>query len=272
MNNLFKINPTIRETNKYLNEIVRELLKKHGQVSSEEFEKELIAITGISYKQVKNYKNDPKPNRRLKDNAIVLKFVRERRKKDAKKRAAILSLKVVIILTLIGFAIHNWPTKEDSKVFIVDNSNSVVDQHINDSKLKTANFHIKMKLPQLDWMLRLGPIENSDFDLDKFECISAEENLKSCAYKLNNNDLSVSILISESMIERYSISTYNSSNVENLESQVNELIKGLQRVENNTTKAFIYKSDYETIQFEKSVWEDVPSKPEAYVINARLNL
>ena len=83
---LFRFNPTIRETNQYLSKTVDDLLKKHGGVSDEDFERDLVATTGIGWKQVKNYKNHPKPGERLKDNSIVIKFVRERRKQNTGRK------------------------------------------------------------------------------------------------------------------------------------------------------------------------------------------
>lgn len=269
---LFNFNPTIRETNKYLNEIVEELLKKHGQVSNEEFEKELVAITGISYKQVKNYKNDPKPNRRLKDNAIVLKFVRERRKKDAKKRALILGIKVMTILAAIGFAIHQWPSKEDSKVYVINNSPVETDLKLDESKLQAADLHAKIKLPKVGWTVKLGPLTNSKLDLDEFDCKAVESNLKNCEYKLNDNDLRFSFSIIGPIIERISVSTYDSKSVEVLERQALDLIQNFTKVDNPSGTSSIYKTDLEIIQFEKTVWKDEPGKPTSFVLNARLNL
>ena len=91
---------TIREANKYLDEVVEELKLKHEKVTHEDFDKDLEEITGIRWKQVKNYKNHPNPGQEIQDNSKVKTFILERRRHNKAhifKRSGVLLLTLVII-------------------------------------------------------------------------------------------------------------------------------------------------------------------------------
>ena len=78
--------PTIKEANRYLDKLADELLAKHGS-QNEAFEAEILAITGISNRQRKNYKNHPQPRKeRLKQNSLVIKYIRDCQKRDKRRQ------------------------------------------------------------------------------------------------------------------------------------------------------------------------------------------
>lgn len=79
---MFQRKITVREVNKYLSAVIDELLVKHGKVSNPGFESELEQITGIHWKQVKNYRNHPQQDLAVSDNAKVKKFVLSQRRKS----------------------------------------------------------------------------------------------------------------------------------------------------------------------------------------------
>jgi hypothetical protein len=95
---------SVREANKYLDRVVEELKLKHEKVSHEDFDNDLEAITGIRWKQVKNYKNHPKPGQEIQDNSKVKIFIYEQRKKNKAHLAKRLALLLggVAILLFVG--------------------------------------------------------------------------------------------------------------------------------------------------------------------------
>lgn len=95
-------NIRVKEVNKYLSPLIRDLKLKHVKVTNPDFEKELAALTGIGWKQVKNYQNHPNPNQVLNDNSKVRAFVLKKRSLDTSYRLKeILFACVIIVLILI---------------------------------------------------------------------------------------------------------------------------------------------------------------------------
>ena len=74
--------PTVSEVNRYIKPIVEELAAKHQKVTHPDFDQELREITGIGWKQVKNYRNHPNQTLSIQKNSKVLSFVFKSRKQD----------------------------------------------------------------------------------------------------------------------------------------------------------------------------------------------
>ncbi len=218
---LFQLNPTIREANKYLSETVEVLTAKHGGVSSEDFEKELVSITGIGWKQVKNYKNHPKPSERLKDNALVLKFIRQKQSQDKGRKVRRFLIYAVSLIAFV-FLIYWYVSKpREIEQFVVHQVPPSA--HTTESK-ETKIF---LKLSSKGWLFRLGPTNQSDIPLDKFICSDLQGmNMKNCSYNEVSgvNGLQVAIILDGGIIRRYTIMAFNPDDVHNLMGQLSKLL------------------------------------------------
>lgn len=214
---MFRINPTIRQTNKYLSEVVEDLSVKHGGVSNEDFESELIAITGIGWKQVKNYKNHPKPGDRLKDNAVVLKFVLKKQKTEKWRNPSLYGAIATLTLTLLTgiYLIATRPRPIEQ--FVVHQ----VPPSSHRSDFKETKVYLK--LDSKSWTFRLGPFEHSSVPISKFQCTAQLElNGKQCSFQESDRDNAVqaTVYLDGGIIRRYSIMTNNEQDVESLLNQL----------------------------------------------------
>lgn len=273
---LFQFNPTIKETSKYLQETVDELLKKHGSVSNPDFEKELIETTGIAYKQIKNYKNHPKPNQRIKDNAIVIKFVREKRKQNRLKIYAANGIKMVPLIIAAVAAWYFWPKSPPApqKIYVI-NGTPVETAPPSMPQGNEAELRISLKIPELGWHLRLGEVTESKFDERHFKC-SAIFGTKQMRCKHDGDaqsPVSVSYLKEGTIIQQISVSTYNSDAVSDLEAQVLAASKGLQEDRREPGRAAkVYRSSREVLMFEKSEWKSRTPPLKQISISLRLDI
>lgn len=272
---LFQFNPTIKETSKYLQETVDQLLKKHGSVSNPDFEKELIETTGIAYKQIKNYKNHPKPNQRIKDNAIVIKFVREKRKQNRLKIYAANGIRTVPLIIVAILAWHFWPKSQPvaEKIYVI-NGTPVESPPQSMPPGKESELRISIRIPKTTWLLRLGEISESKLDEGKFKCVTVlEANQFRCKYDGDaQTPVSVSYLKEGSIIQQISVSSYNSESVNDLEAQVVSASRGLQEVPHPGSTAKMYRSEHEVLEFEKSVWKSAPPLKTHIAISLRLDI
>lgn len=212
---MFRFNPTIRETNQYLSKTVDDLLKKHGGVSNEDFERDLVAATGIGWKQVKNYKNHPKPGERLKDNSIVIKFIRERRKQDTSRKVRLGALAVVGFGIIVAFGYRYITTPKTIEAFAV---HEVAQLPPNYDKLETKVF-----LEVRDFVLRLGPIKHSKIPLDKFSCskISAE-GLTNCTFSETDTVglFQIVLILDHDFVRRYSVVSVDPLEIKKMREQL----------------------------------------------------
>lgn len=218
---LFQLNPSIRETNKYLSETVEALTAKHGGVSSEDFEKELVSITGIGWKQVKNYKNHPKPGERLKDNALVLKFIRQKQNQDTGRKIRRF-LAYTAPLVVLVFSVYWYVSKpREIEQFVVHQVPPSA--HATEAK----ETRIFLKLSSKGWLFRLGPTSQSDIPLDKFSCLDLQGmTMKNCSYNEASgvDGLQVAIILDGGVIRRYTIIAFNSEDVQSLMGQLSKLL------------------------------------------------
>ncbi len=218
---LFQLNPTIREANKYLSETVEVLTAKHGGVSSEDFEKELVSITGIGWKQVKNYKNHPKPSERLKDNALVLKFIRQKQNQDTGRKIRLFFAYTIPLIAVV-FSIYWYVSKpREIEQFVIHE----VPPSAHTTEAKETR--IFLKLPSKSWLFRLGPTNQSDIPLDKFTCSDLQGmGMKNCSYNEASgvDGLQAVIILDGGVIRRYTIMAFNSDDVQSLMGQLSKLL------------------------------------------------
>lgn len=212
---LFRFNPTIRETNQYLSKTIDDLLKKHGGVSNEDFERDLVAATGIGWKQVKNYKNHPRPGERLKDNSVVIKFIRERRKQDTGRKVW-RSVVTFASFGVIGFFAYRYiTTPKTIEAFAV---HEVAQLPPNYDKLETKVF-----LEVKNFVLRLGPIKHSKVPLDKFSCSKLPAvGLTNCTFSETDADglFQIILILDHDFVRRYSVVTVEPLEIEKLIEQL----------------------------------------------------
>ncbi|MBL7670757.1 MAG: hypothetical protein JNM39_09740 [Bdellovibrionaceae bacterium] len=217
---LFRFNPTIRETNKYLSKTVDELLKKHGGVSNEDFERDIVATTGIGWKQVKNYKNHPKPNERLKDNSVVVKYIRECRAKDIFRRIRFYALAFSGI-AVVGFIFYRYVTAlKTVEAFAVHEVAQPLPP--NYDKLETKVF-----LEVRDFVLRLGPIKHSKVPLEKFSCSKLPVvGLTNCTFSVTNSSglFQIVLILDHDFVRRFSVVSVEPSEIEKLREQLGDRV------------------------------------------------
>lgn len=218
---LFRFNPTIREANKYLTDVTNALSAKHGGVSNEEFEKELVDTTGIGWKQVKNYKNHPKPSERLKDNSVVLKYITQMREKDTGRKVRRNATGVLVLAGIFG-GLYWYGTKPKTvEQFIIH------EVPPNNQKTQIAITRIFLKLESKKWLFRLGPIETSKVPIDQFSCfIDAGLGTKSCSFNevTPAGNMQAFILLDGDIVRRYSIMSFDQKDIQNLMVQLSDLL------------------------------------------------
>lgn len=214
---MFRINPTIREANKYLSGTVDALLKKHGGVSNEDFERDLVNATGIGWKQVKNYKNHPKPGERLKDNAVVLRFVLQARARDTGRKVRRITTKAVAVLAL-AYAVF-WYATAPKKIeqFVIHE----VPPNAHSSEV--VDTRVFLTLPSKSWMFRLGPLEHSSLPVDKFTCLDNQGGgTRSCSFR--ESDVQATVVLDGDMVRRYTIVAFRSEDIAELKGRLVDLL------------------------------------------------
>ncbi len=91
----------IREVNRYLKPVIKELLERHGKVTNPDFEDDLESITGIRYRMAKSYLYSPKPFQVVKDNSKIQRFILEQRRQHRIRRFAPLFLVALMIVAML---------------------------------------------------------------------------------------------------------------------------------------------------------------------------
>ena len=225
--NLFRINPTIRETNRYLNKTVEALLKKHGNVSNEEFEKELVAVTGIGWKRVKDYKNHPKPGQRLKDNSLVVKYVRECRRRDKTRRFIRIGVAVVGAFTLVTFSYYFLTKPKPVEQFVIHEAPPTAPHKIDNVETK-----VFIEVPSRGWLFRVGPMKHSKIPLDKFICAKMPTmNLTNCSLNEMSKEgvFQAAILIDGDIVRKFTVMTFNQEDIDAIRTQLAARVRASQR-------------------------------------------
>lgn len=244
---VFNIPITVKEANFYIDREVKRLLDIHVKVSNPEFEEELIKSSGIGWKQVKNYKNHPRPYQVINDNAKILEFVERSRNLDRWFKLKVLSLYsliLVIIAAPIG-GIWFYLANQVPKTYIVK-TNITNSQNLKFPKqFKFAP--LLFKVPNSLIKLQLGPVQNSNINLSNFNCTELETiKSKNCQISIDEKSTIV-LLLSNNVI--YKIS-YTFGNDENIPEEVLNLKK---QIEKNFKKTTSVENIYLTEKYENEI-------------------
>ncbi|MGE4130241.1 MAG: hypothetical protein AB7F86_01315 [Bdellovibrionales bacterium] len=191
-----------------------ELQRKHGNVSNEDFERELTEIAGIGYKQVKNYKNHPKPGHRLKDNAVVIKFVRERQRLDTGRKVRRAIVMGLFVIALVGGAYRALTAPRKIESFAIHEVPVPVSEP--DRMVESKVF---IEVPSTGWLLRLGPIKNTRIPMERFTCdkiVGMQQ--ENCQFVGAN--LQVTIIKDGDLIKRYTILSTAADDAADIERQL----------------------------------------------------
>jgi hypothetical protein len=245
-NILYKKKITIKEVNKYLDIVVEDLKKKHEKVTHEDFDNELESITGIRWKQVKNYKNHPNPGQEIQDNSKIKFFVFEQRKKDK-----FFKTKQLIILSSlcigIAFIIYRLlrPTEVIKEVNFISNTESII-----------INPKLTLGIPGLgDVQLGMAPDSFSGID-----CKNLDLERLLCSKNLPENKGVVSLFFQRTVLTRLTLTTTDQVIYEKIrDSLKNELSKFIKKDENlhPSLVTISYTSEGEKINF-SHLSSDVP--------------
>ena len=173
----FRLNPTVREINRYLSPLIEELTRKHVKVSNPEFEEELKALTGIGWKQVKNYKNHPKPGQRLNDNASINEFVYKSRKQDKKRTIIIATILILLIFIFLFLCTRAYYAITQEKVVILKQPVGLNPVSIS---IKDITPTIVLSVPTQDLELKLGSLKNQHINTSMYSCVDSSDTLKVC--------------------------------------------------------------------------------------------
>lgn len=217
MMRLFQFNPTIRETNKYLSKTVDDLQKKHGGVSNEEFERELTTITGIGWKQVKNYKNHPKPSERIKGNAVILKFVLQARARDTGRKVRRLASMLVAVAS-IGYAVL-WFVNRPNRIeqFIIHEFPPAA------HRSATVESRLFVTLISKGWLFRLGPLERSQVPIAEFSCMDILGiGGRNCSFQ--GPTVQATIILDGNIVRGYAVISFDPEDIAELRKQLVELL------------------------------------------------
>lgn len=215
----FQLNPTIKETNKYLDRVVEDLKKRHGGVSSEEFEKALVDTTGISWKQVKNYKNHPKPSERLKNNSLVIRYIREAQRKDKIRAFKLYAYAVTAIALVFGGLIYYLTSPSKIDTFAVQ---KVIELLPKDYTKLTAKIAIDLD----ELTLRLGPIAHSKFPIELFNCTKVPaSSLQHCEFKDNlKSPAIITAVLDSGIITNFSFRTTDEELIKKISLQLSKQV------------------------------------------------
>lgn len=188
---VFKIPITVKEANFHLDREVKRLLDIHVKVSNPDFEEALVKSTGIGWKQVKNYKNHPRPYQVIKDNAKVLEFVERSRNLDKYFKFKLMAFMAPIIAMVIlsGYGFFIYVSNQVPKTYLV------VTKKNEFAPIKFNRNHIistVLEIPNSNIKLQLGKIQNSKINLKEFNCQSSE---MAESYRCEKNFLPNSTLV-----------------------------------------------------------------------------
>lgn len=210
---MFRFNPTIREANKYLSKTVDELSKKYGGVSNEEFESELIKTTGIGWKQVKNYKNNPKPSERIKDNAVVLKYIREQQASDGLRQIKMIMMYVTFFggIGVLVYYFFNQPRKESLIIYQVP-PNSIASREVESD--------FSLSVPSVQMTFAVG---TSELRVEGLDCSVVGTGERTCTR--NTPDSQIFIGINANTVTKYSLMLLNIEDAKAVESELNKYLK-----------------------------------------------
>jgi len=122
---------TVAEVQRYTKPIVSNLLEKYNKVTHPDFDEELRKITGIGWKQIKNYRNHPNPNSEVKSNSKVGKYIllQRRANKFYKLKRGLVNLTIVGLSLAVIFTFYRGLTRPYSQK---DDLNLVVKKNLEE--------------------------------------------------------------------------------------------------------------------------------------------
>ena len=227
---------SVREANKYLDRVVEELKLKHEKVSHEDFDNDLEAITGIRWKQVKNYKNHPKPDQEIQDNSKVKTFIYEQRKKDKThlaKRVGVFAIGLSICVFIL------------CRLFMSNETVKIVQMKTGETKLKFTTTKLALTIPGLSQDIKLGMDKKSLTDL---RCHSVQVSNSLCTFPIDGEVKGeLTLYFISDVLSRATLFTHN----KNLfESQKVNLLKEL--IDFKKSEGF-YAKELSTAHYQKGM-------------------
>ncbi len=108
----------VSEVNRYTKPVIEQLLAKYNKVTHPDFDRELREVTGIGWKQIKNYRNHPNPSTSISENSKIKNFILKKRKTDKLYKANRLTINMVslilfcLIITVLYKGISGQSAKE----------------------------------------------------------------------------------------------------------------------------------------------------------------
>jgi hypothetical protein len=184
---VFKWKITYREVDQHLTRVVDELLLKHGSVTNPAFEAELESITGIGWKQVKNYKNHPRPAQTVAENSKVKKFIYHSRKSYRLQQTKRLLPASVAIVLLISFGVNQTLKMENDSREI---------QQLNHGKAiqDVIPTWARFRITELNVELQIGAIRSEFSAIDWDDCTAGSTS--TCNKRIISNQRGITTLIS----------------------------------------------------------------------------
>ena len=235
---------SVRDANKYLDRVVLELKLKHEKISHEDFDNDLESITGIRWKQVKNYKNHPKPGQEIQDNSKVKQFIFEQRRKDKfhiAKRAGILVASLVLGVLVV------------SNVFSPKESVTIVKVLPSGKVASITNTKIAFSVPELAAKIRLGMDKKS---LGTTNCHTVQTSDELCAFEFSEKEKGrISFYLMNDVLLRTTLMTENKKTYDSIYNSLKPVLEGFKQ-----SKGF-YVKELETTNYQKGSERIVFSAP-----------
>ena len=175
-----RLNPSVREINRYLTPVLDELLAKHKKVSNPDFEKEFKEVTGIGYRQARNYKHHPKPYSRVNDNALVIPFILLRRRGDNKRKVKLIFISIALlgITVLFGYKFYKTITAPTVNIITSNNQDKV---NVDIGEVTRKKLSLKINLNNQDVNFNLGQKQTGILNNERYKCFKAGE-VSHCQY------------------------------------------------------------------------------------------
>lgn len=251
-----KNNPKVRDVNKALDKVINELLEKHGKISNPDFEKELEVITGIGYKQVKNYKNHPRPDSRINGNSKILPFAMKNCQDETRLTFLVNQKKKILILgTVLIFSILSYYAlfSEDNlnHEHQIDNIEKFMSDEsplaIKDGDFTPIEFHLKKEGIRVS----LGSSKKSIYG-QSFRCTRFLVNKEQCQTIINRglSFAQVSLTISDKRITIIAIATNDKDISDEINDNLDSYLEHFE-LKNKNSSNTVYSNKNTAIEISK---------------------
>lgn len=121
----------VSEVNRYTKPVVARLLVKYNKVTHPDFDQELREVTGIGWKQIRNYRNHPNQSSSISENSKIKTFILENRKTDKLYKAKVLCINIIVFI-LAGLLIMTLYKGLSSNTYQEENLNTLVKKSLED--------------------------------------------------------------------------------------------------------------------------------------------